>query len=164
MFNLIKSLFDICQLKKAPQDLPHSINLLKIVLIANLLVNFLQSNLSIYWFSALLIAVVGVLLIGGFSWISLFFSRKMPRFYQTTTALLGTDTLIGVFMLPVIATMSLGQGGTLAFLVMISLIIWYWIITGHIMRNALEESLSFGLGLAFLYLLVSYWVTAVIVS
>jgi hypothetical protein len=156
--------FHICQLKKAPQDLPHSINLLKILLIANILVNFLQSNLSINWIDALLKATVGALLIGVFSWISLFFSRKLTRFYQTTAALLGTDTLIGIFTLPVIATMSLGQGGTLAFLVIMALITWYWIITGHIMRNALGESFSFGLGLAFLYLLISYRVTAIIVS
>jgi hypothetical protein len=60
--------------------------------------------------------------------------------------------------------MSIGQGGLLVFLVMITLIIWYWVITGHIMRNALEQSISFSLGLAFLYLLLLSQVTALLIA
>jgi len=164
MFDLIKLLFDICLLKKAPQDLRYSISLLKLLAIANLLVNFLLMNISVNWFSALLKAAVGVLLIGGFSWISLFFSGKLTRFCQTTCALLGTDALLDMFALPAITTMAVNQGGLLAFLVMIALIIWHWVITGHIMRNALEQSFSFSLGLAFLYLVVAYRVTAFIIA
>jgi hypothetical protein len=164
MFDLIKLLFEICQLKKAPQDLPHSSNVLKILLVANILVNFLQTKLSVNWFDASLKSLLGVLLIAGFSWISLYFSQKMARFNQTTAALLGVDTLIGLFSLPVIASMSIGLGGTLAYLLMMALIIWYWIVTGHIMRNALEESFSFSLGLTLLYLVISYWLTALIIS
>ncbi len=164
MFDLIKLLFDICLLKKAPQDLPFSINLLKILAVINIAINFLLMNMSVNWFSALLKAAVGMLLIGVFSWICLFFSGKLRRFYQTTTALLGIDALIDLFALPTIATMAVNQGGLLAFLVMIALIVWHWVITGHIMRNALEQSFSFSLGLAFLYLVVAYQVTAVIIS
>ncbi|MDD1605655.1 MAG: hypothetical protein LUO95_04120 [Methylococcaceae bacterium] len=164
MFDLIKLLFDICLLKKTPQDLPFSINLLKVLAIINVIINFLLMNMSVNWFSALLKAAVGLLLMGGFSWICLFFSGKLGRFYQTTTALLGTDALLDLFALPTIATMAVNQGGLLAFLVMMTLIVWHWLITGHIMRNALEQSFSFSLGLAFLYLVVSYQVTALIIS
>ena len=58
--------------------------------------------------------------------------------------------------------METGQGGLLVFLVMLGLIGWHWAVTGHIIRNALEQSLSFGLGLAFLYLLGSYQVMALL--
>jgi hypothetical protein len=164
MFDLIKLLFDICLLKKAPQNLPYSIDLLKLLAIVNLFFNFLLMNMSVNWFNALLKATIGVLLIGGFSWISLFFSGKLTRFCQTICALLGADVLLDIFALPTIATMAVNQGGLLVFLVMMSLIIWHWVITGHIMRNALEQSFSFSLGLAFLYLVVSYQVTALIIS
>lgn len=164
MFDLIKLLFDICLLKKAPQNLPYSLHLLKILVIISIALNFLLLKMSIYWFPALLKGVVGVLLLCGFSWICLFFSRKQARFCQTTSALLGVDALLDCFALPVIATMVLNQDSLLAFLVMIVLIIWHWVITGHIMRNALEQSFSFSLGLAFLYLVMSYQVTALIIS
>jgi hypothetical protein len=164
MFDLIKLLFDICLFKKAPQDLPCSVSLLKTIAIANLLTNFLLSSISINWLFAALKAIIGVLLISGFSWFSLSFSQKSARFYQTTAALLGTDTLIRVFALPVIATMSIGQGGLLVLLVMIALIIWYWVIAGHILRNALEQSVGFSLGLAFLYLLLLSQITALLIG
>jgi hypothetical protein len=155
--------FDICLLKKAPQDLPYSTNLLKILVIINIVVNFLLSNIGIGRFDALMKVIVGVLLMVVFSWISLFFVKKLGRFCQTTSALLGTDTIISFFSLPAIATIAINQAGLLAFLLMIVLIIWYWIVTGHIMRNALEQSFGFSLGLAFLYLLVSYQVTTFII-
>ena len=73
MLDLIKLLFDICLLKKTPQDLPYSSGLLKILATANLGINFLLMNLSTDWFNAVLKAAVGVLLIGSFSWIHQFF-------------------------------------------------------------------------------------------
>lgn len=164
MFDLMKLFFDICLLKKAPQHLPYSVNLLKILAIINIAINFLLINMGIYWFSALLEAVAGVLLVGGFSWICLFFSRKSTRFCQMTCALLGADALIDFFAMPAIATMALNQGGLLVFLVMIALIIWHWLVTGHIIRNSLEQSFIFSLGLAFLYLVASYKITALIIS
>lgn len=164
MFDLIKLLFDICLLKKAPQDLPYSISLLKLLAIANLCVNFLLMNLSANWFSSVLKAAVGVLLIGAFSWICLFFSRKLTRFCQTTSALLGADALLDLFALPPIATMTINPENLLAFLAMIGVIIWHWLITGHIMRNALEQSFAFSLGLAFLYLVIAFQVTALLIS
>lgn len=163
MFDLIELIFNICVFKKAPQDLPYSSNLLKILLISNIFIGFLQSSMGVNWLNALLKAAINTLLIAGFSWICLFFTRKLARFYQTTSALLGTDALIGLFALPVIATSLLNQAGLLVFLAMMALIIWNWIVTGHIMRNALEQSLSFSLGLALLYLLISYQVTALII-
>lgn len=164
MFDLIKLFFDIGLLKKAPQHLPYSINLLKMLAIINVAINFLLINMGIYWFSALLAAVAGVLLVGGFSWICLFFSRKPARFCQMTSALLGADALIDFFAMPAIATMALNQGGLLVFLVMMALIIWHWLVTGHIICNALEQSFILSLGIAFLYLVVSYKITALIIA
>ncbi len=164
MFELIVLFFDICMLKKAPQDLPYSANLLKILVVINIFINFLLSNIGISWFDALMKAVAGVLLMTVFSWASLFFVKKLGRFCQTMSALLGTDIIISIFSLPAIASTAINQAGLLAFLMMIALIVWYWVVTGHIMRNALEENFSFSLGLAFLYLLVSYQVTDFIIT
>lgn len=163
MFELIVLFFDICMVKKTPQDLPYSINFLKILVVINIFVNFLLSNISVNWFDSLLKAVAGVSMMVVFSWSSLFFVRKSGRFCQTTSALLGTDTMISIFSLPAVASIAINQAGLLAFLMMIGLIIWYWVITGHIMRNALQQSFSFSLGLAFLYLLVSYQVMTFII-
>ncbi len=74
----------------------------------------------------------------------------------------GVDVLISFIALPGVATMMIGKGVLLAFLVTIGLMIWHWVVIGHIIRNALEQTLIFSLGLAFLYLLVTYQVMALL--
>jgi len=44
----------------------------------------------------------------------------------------------------------------LAVFVFIVLILWHWVVTGHILHNALSQPFAFGLGVALLYLMLSY--------
>lgn len=162
MFEIIKLLFDICLFKKGPQNLPNSVWLLRILVIVDVGISFLMMNIRTDWFNSLLQAVVGVLLVVGFSWIMLYVGRRLERFDLTACALLGTDALISFFALPGMASMMLGRGALLAFFVIIALMIWHWAVIGHIIRNALEQTLVFSLGLAFLYILGSYQVMALL--
>ncbi|MDO9138931.1 MAG: hypothetical protein Q7U38_01210 [Methylobacter sp.] len=162
MFELITRLFDMALFKKGPQDLPSSASLLGLLITADLAVGFLMASIQGHWFGALLQALVGVVLLIGFSAVILYVAGKRARFYQTTSALLGVDALIGFIALPGIATMTTGKGVLLAFIVTVGLMIWHGAVIGHIIRNALEQTLMFGLGLAFLYLLVTYQVMALL--
>lgn len=156
MFELVVLLFEICTLKKAPQDFPYSIQFLKLLVIINLAINFLLTSITERWFVALLKALVVLIVIFGFIGICLLVVKKTARFYQTVCTLLGADALISLLSLPAIAAISLNQGGMAGFLLINALMIWYLVIAGHIIRNALEQNFSFGLGLAFLYLFLSY--------
>jgi len=162
MFEIIKLIFDICLFKKGPQDLPHSVWLLRIMLVAYLSIRVLMLSIHYDWLNILIQVIVDIFLVTGFFWTLLFLDRKLGRLHQVFSAVLGTDALISFFALPGIATMEIGQGGLWVFLVMLGLIGWHWAVTGHIINNALEKSLSFSLGLAFLYLLVSYQVMALL--
>lgn len=162
MFELITQLFDIALFKKGPQDLPSSAFLLWILAVDDLAVGFLMASIQSHWFDALLQAAVGVVLLVGFSALMLSVAGKRARFYQTTSALLGVDALIGFIALPGIATMTTGKGVLLAFIVTVGLMIWHGAVIGHIIRNALEQTLMFSLGLAFLYLLATYQVMALV--
>jgi hypothetical protein len=162
MLDILKLIFDICLFKKGPQDVPHSQTLLHIMLLVDAVVSFLMLSMSSQWPSALLQAGVGVILVFGFSWIMLFLGRRLGRFYQTSCALLGTDALISFFALPGTASLITGRMTLLAFSVMLGLMAWHWAVTGHIIRNALEKPWAFSLGLAFLYILGSYQVMALL--
>ena len=162
MFDILKLLFDICLFKKGPQDLPYSVGLLRILLVVYVSIRVLMLSIHFDSLSVLLQVIVDIFLVAGFVWIMLYLTGKLGRFYQALSAVLGTDALISFFALPGMATMEAGQGGLLVFLVMLGLIGWHWAVTGHIIRNALEKSLSFSLGLAFLYLLGSYQVMALL--
>lgn len=158
MFEIIKLLFDICLFKKGPQDLPASVWLLRVLVIVDVCVSFLMLSIHTNWFNSVLQAIVGALLVLGFSWFMLYLTRKRGRFVQTAIAFLGSDALISFFALPGMASMTIGAGALLAFIITIGLMIWHWAITGHIIRSALEQGWVFSLGLAFLYILGSYQV------
>lgn len=162
MFDIIKLVFDICLFKKGPQDLPYSKWLLQLFLVVYVSIRVLMLSIHFTWLNVLLQVIVEIVLVAGFIWMMLSVARKQGRFYQVVCAVLGTDALISFFALPGIATMETGQGGLMVFLVMLVLIGWHWAVTGHIISNALEKPLSFSLGLAFLYLLGSYQVMALL--
>jgi len=162
MFEIIKLLFDICLFKKGPQDLPFSVWVWRLLVAGDVVVSFLMINIHTDRLNSLLQSVVSALLIVGFSWLMLYVDRKPERFYQTSGALLGTDALISFFALPAIASMAIGTGSLLVFAVTMVLMAWHWLVTGHIFRNALGQTWTFSLGLAFLYILGSYQVIALL--
>ena len=162
MYDIIKLLFDICLFKKGPEDVPYSVGLLRMLLVVYVVIRVLMLNIRYDMLTVLLQVTVEVLLVAGFSWTLLVLAGKWHRLCQVIAAFLGTDALISFFAVPAVASMQLGQGGLLVFLVMLVLIGWHWAVTGHIIRNALEQDLSFSLGLAFLYLLGSYRVMALL--
>ncbi len=155
MYELLKLFFNICLFKKGPQDIPGTSMVLGLITPAYIIINFLILRLSSDISNTLLQVLVEIILILVLSWMILFFSKKMPRFSQTASALVGTDTVISFFALPAMATL-LGQGGGLAFFILVFLMLWHWAVTGHIFSNALDQSFSFGLGISFLYILASY--------
>ena len=162
MFEIIKLFFDFCLFKKGPQDLPPSVGVLRGLVAIDIAVSFLMVSIHTNLAVSLFQAITSALLIIGFSWVMLYVARKWGRFVQTSIALLGTDALISFFALPGMASMMIGTGTLLAFIVTIALMIWHWAVTGHIIRNALGQTLTFSLGLAFLYILGSYQVMALL--
>ena len=155
MYELIKLFFSICLLNRGPQDIPVSNWLLRLLIIVYACVSFLILFLSSDVFNAVLQVVVEVVLILSITWMILFYAKKSPRFQQTVSALMATDALISLFALPAMATL-IGQGTAVAFFVIIFLMVWHWLVSGHIFSNALDQPLTFGLGVAFLYILFSY--------
>jgi hypothetical protein len=156
MYNTLLALYHICLFKKGPQDIGYSTSTLKLLAIINLAISLLTLYMLTDLFKALLQALLSLALLAFFSWMSLYLHHKIARFNQTTSALIGTDAIIGFIGIPMTATVLTGQGGLLVFLLMIGLMIWHWAIIGHIMRNALEQNIVFSYGLALLYLILVY--------
>lgn len=162
MYDTIKLLFEICLFKKKPQDLPYSVFLLGLMSGIYVAVRVLMLSMHFDSLGVLMQIAVDLALVFGCVWLMLYLARKLGRFCQVLSAVLGTDALISFFAIPGIATMELGRGGLAVFLLVLGLIVWHWAITGYIISNALEKSLSFSLGLAFLYLFGTYQVMALL--
>lgn len=155
MYEFIKLFFSICLLQKGPQDIPASTGLQRMLLLVYACVSLLILFLSSDGFNAVLQVLVEISLILALTWVILFFVNKLARYIQTTSALLATDAVISFFALPAMATL-IGQGSEMAFVTIVLLMIWHWLVSGHIFSNALEKHFTFGLGVAFLYKLISY--------
>jgi hypothetical protein len=87
----------------------------------------------------------------------LFLVGKPVRYQQTTSALIGTDCVVTLASLPAMATL-IGQGQPFAYFIIVVLMLWHWVISGHIFKKALEVPVIFGLAVAFLYMVTTYQV------
>jgi hypothetical protein len=159
MYELSWLFFQIAIFKKGPQDVPASPLVLRLLVPVYVAVNYLILFLNGAVSSAILQIVADFTMIVLFCWPLLYFSGKPYRFPQTLAAMIGTDTIISFFALPAIATLNT-HANDLARFSMFILVLWHWLVSGHILRHALDRSLFFGLGLALLYIMLSSQVMA----
>lgn len=154
MYELIMLFFRIAVFKQGPQDVPVSPWVLRLVLPVYLLVNYLILMLNGATSTAWLQIGADLAMMAGFIWPMLYFAGKTSRFQQTFSAMVGTDAVINFAALPAIASLN-SQPNELAYLMMLAMLIWHWLVSGHILRNALDRSWFFGLGLGLLYIMLS---------
>lgn len=157
---LIQFFFELCLLRKAPQDLPGSSALLGVTLVADLLMamvlagvvglspgrGLIQGTVDAAFMLALLYGASQLL-------------NRVPRFQQTATALLGSGAVLGFIavvplsMLPQGSSEQASGGAALLFL---ALIVWSVLVTGHILRHTFDWTLPQGVGIAVAYNFFAY--------
>ena len=169
MFKLLNLFLEIALLRKSPKDIPASLFLQYLIVAIYLFISFLMLFMSASWRQALLGVIVELIFIAIFCKLTLFWGKKIARYRQTFIALLGVDALISFCAFPALATLNTPMPENssfflLALLISIILILWHWITAGHIFRHALSESFVFGLGVALLYLILSYQLNGILFS
>lgn len=154
MYQLILVFLRITAFQLGPQHVPASPLVLRLLLPIYLVVNYLILLIHGAGPMGLLQIAADFAMMCGFVWPLLYFAGKQARFPQTLNAMIGTDTVISFTALPAAASLQ-AEPNELAYLAMIALMIWHWLVSGHILRNALDRSWFFGLGLALLYVMLS---------
>ena len=156
MLKLLNFFFDLCLLRRAPQDLPASQSLLLVVLGVNALAGILLGMQT--WAGAGVAFAATALDIGvllGLLWAVLRVRGLTPRFVQSATALLGAGTLFTLLAMPLqplLDTPEEMEVGALLYLVML---MWVQLVYGHVLRHALNISLTSGVALSLVYTLTS---------
>lgn len=157
---VIQFFFQLCLLRKAPQDLPGSSALLAVTLLADLLVGMalagvaglspgrglLQGLVDVAFMLALLYGAVHLL-------------NRIPRFQQAATALLGSGAVLGFIAAVPLSMLPRGgdeQAPGVAVLLFLGLIFWSVLVTGHILRHTFDLSLRQGVGIAIVYSFFAY--------
>ena len=161
MMRLLMIWLDICLLRAGPQDLPASILLKWLALLAYALVAFGVSVMTISSSAALVITFIDIALLAGFTGLILYWSGRPERFNQTLAALSGCGALLGLIAWPLIhhITNLQAQGGPqgLSALLWLVLLAWNLVVVAHIVRHALSVSFLTGMGVSVLYFIVSIY-------
>ncbi|MEQ1636029.1 MAG: hypothetical protein ABL903_05005 [Methylococcales bacterium] len=156
MWALLRLFFNICLLRHAPQDIPYSKTLLQLLVLIYAVVAFLVLEPHNNFLKTALEVLVEIFVTFSFVWGILAITNKSARYTQVLCAFLGTDALISFFALPALVASTTGQVDAGIISVLLGLMIWHWVVIGHIVRHALSQPFLFGLGVAFLYNLGFY--------
>jgi hypothetical protein len=161
MLSLFRFFLQLCLLRTRPQDLPSSEVLLGLTAAVNVVIGAVVVTPTLGSpMTALMASLLDTLVLGGAVALLLRFRNHPERFVQTATAALGVSAVIAVlslplqWMLPADAESVTGTA-EMASLLFLVLIIWLQVALGHVLRHALDVSLALGIGLAFLYSMIS---------
>ncbi|HEC85099.1 MAG TPA: hypothetical protein ENI48_07685 [Thioploca sp.] len=165
LFVLWSAFFNICRLRLGPQDLPSSNVFLGLTLFLYVVINVvlsLMQQLAVK--DAVLSSLVDTGLLVVLTSSLLYFTKYSARIIQTLTALAGTNSLLGILIIPVLfwlEQIGLNEGDTsLPVLLLLGLIVWNLAVSAHILRHALAVPFFIG----FFLTVVMYFLTVSILS
>jgi hypothetical protein len=165
LLTLFRAFFDICRLRKGPQDVPASPELLSLSLLAYLAAVAMLTMLSRPPAAALGASAIETALVAGINFVLLALRRFEGRWMQTTTAMAGTGVLFTLFALPLFAGLSAAGSGAGAvpgvlYASLLLLVVWNIAVTGHILKHALALPFPVAILIAAAYA----WVVAMAIS
>ena len=159
-----KAFLEICLLRKGPQDLPKSTELLVLSLFMYTLIDVLLTVQSRPLVDALMVSFVDVGFLLLVTFLILKQHKHLERWHQTMTALFGTGVILGIFIFPLVFggfqnqyEAWLQQIIVLLFLIMV---VWNVAVLAHIVRHAISTSAGIGVMIAILYV----WMSSLLVT
>ena len=159
LITLSKVFFDVCLLRKGPQDLPKSSVLLAFSFFLYLLIDVLLSVQSRPVADALMVSLLDAFFLAGIVFLILRQHQHLDRLLQTMTTLFGTGVMLGIFILPLVYGTVQNQYGELLQQIIISLlllmVIWNVAILAHIIRHAISTTIGISIMIAILYCLMN---------
>ncbi len=145
MNSLLLLFFDLIRLRRGPQDLPASQNLLIISGLLLIVTAILGDQMNDDFGGRLIFALAQVAILTVTVWGVLALNQKQERAVQTLTAIYGTSVLIQLVVWPFRSWLlsmpeEAQKQATLPLFAVIVLAIWSFIVMVHIYRNALDCS------------------------
>ena len=168
MFAIAKPFVAICLLRLAPQDLPPSPFLLGIAVVAHAGLGILVASLYYPFLTAAAVSVTGTALLGVLAYALLSARGLLERFSQTYAAFAGTGAVLEAVALPLASMLESSEpsgsgspstAGALLTIPWLALLVWSWVVSGHILRHALAVRLTVGIGISMAF----FWFSAMIV-
>ncbi len=166
----LKILLDILMFSRGPQDLPSSMQLLRVIIIINIIIGLIKVDPSISYLVNLIFATIYVI-------VTLFFikfgleirdnntntkPKYSSRYLQVCSGTLGVHAIIAIFSsLITMTTFSSDKSLLMAFLV---ISIYAWFVNGHIFRNSFDTTMTIGLGISLLHSMACVFVMMIFIQ
>ncbi|MGH8292077.1 MAG: hypothetical protein ACRESA_01235 [Gammaproteobacteria bacterium] len=156
---IVRTCWQICLLRQGPQVFPRSWTLFVILLLL-----YMAADVALFVAQGLRGPVLLPELLLDTALLLAFFTlvlaiwQKLERFNQTLSALLGTGTIIMLVAAPLglLATLLPASTGTQAVGVLLWVVLaWNVLVTGHILRHALNTWLTLGIIIAGTYVVLN---------
>lgn len=156
MAALFRVFWQIALLRRGPQTLPASRELLWLILVAHWLTGVILVIDTFSLGRALLSGLVGTLIMMAVVHGLLTLYRRHSRVTQTLAALAGCEVLLGLCTLPLLLLLDLGGGmRDLAVMFWLFLLGWNVAIAARLFRQALEVRQGVGLLFGVAYIMIS---------
>jgi len=157
---LITFFVELCLLRRPPQDLPASKVLLGLTLVSDLVVGLLVGvTAGLPWLTSLLQGVAEILLMMTALYVALTQLKLRARFLQSATALLGSGALLGLVAIPPLSLNPTGSQerdlAALGAFMLLGLVIWGILVTGHILKHTFTITLGQGTAIALAFQIVA---------
>ena len=161
---LIHPFVQICLLRLRPQDLPSSAALLVLVLLAHTVIGVAVAAVNLGFGQAVAAGVIDTALLCGLTTGLLVLSNLRARAIQTLTALAGAGSIIGIVAYPVSLWIQdahdASQESPALALLLLSVLGWSLVVSGHILRHALSAPYYLGLLVSVAF----YWISVKILG
>lgn len=147
--------FEMCQLRRGPDDMPHSKTLFAVLVGASMLLDVVIGAFSGGVSDSLSRSLVSTGLVLVLCWIALALRHLGSRYLQTASALVACSVVFSLLILP-LAWLSgpvpappaeLTSLQTLLGGVMLAIVAWNLVVNAHIVRRALDAPFALGLAL-----------------
>lgn len=177
MFNeLVRVTLKLLQFRAGPQDFPYSMQATRVVVLAALVVSYLQYRLTLPPVVALVHALVTLAVMAALTWQLLAWRKLANRTQQTVNALFATGSALTLLLLPLLAAIApqlarLAENPdraateplpALPMLGVMVLSFWSLAVSANIYRHALNLHPALGVAVALLAALVSVSVAGTI--
>ncbi len=154
VWQLIRPFVDVAFHKRGPADFPDSQPLFRTALAAYVLVGIVALRLDNDWLRAVHMALVEVLVLLAFIWLTLRLFGNVKSFIPTVTPLLGAHALLGVLQIPLLWYAG-GVEQLSGPLIVAALVLVFWSIDigAWLLSRSLGQPYVFGLFIMIVYLL-----------
>ena len=148
MNSIISYFINLCLFRAGPQDAPKSQTLLYItgfvLVFSYMIVNSVFNTIE----ERLLVASSQVIIFAGVVWLLLKINNKVERWQQTTIALFGSATILEIVQMPLtlLNSETNHEGFSPLLIIYIMVGLWYLAILSNICRQALDVTLTRGIG------------------